>query len=179
VRYRPGTDAIAAGQQITAALTASGCPIATCVAYGDQRPGEIKDYAGIRDTPLALAAVLVVLAVGTLAHTLLSSVRRRRRDLAMFKTLGCTRRQVLGVVAWQATALAAAALMAGIPVGVIAGRVAWAVFANAAGVAPQPDVPLTLILLGVPLTLLLANVIAAWPGWAAAQIRPAAVLHAE
>jgi predicted lysophospholipase L1 biosynthesis ABC-type transport system permease subunit len=97
----------------------------------------------------------------------------------MFKTLGLTRAQVLRLVAWQATALAAAALLAGLPLGILAGREAWAYFANAAGVAPRPDVPLPLIMLAVPATLLVANVIAAWPGWTAARIRPATVLHAE
>ena len=36
-----------------------------------------------------------------------------------------------------------------------------------------------LVLLAIPVTLLLANVIAAWPGWTAARLRPATVLRAE
>jgi hypothetical protein len=83
------------------------------------------------------------------------------------------------MVAWGASALAAAALLAGIPLGVIAGRWAWAVFAGATGVASQATVDLPLVLLAIPVTLLLANVIAAWPGWTAARLRPAAVLRAE
>ena len=145
----------------------------------DQRPGDIRNYAAVRDTPLVLAAVLALLAVGTLAHVLLTGVRRRRRDLAVLKTLGCTRSQLHGMVAWEASALAAAALLAGIPLGVIAGRWAWAVFADAAGVASQATVDLPLVLLAIPVTLLLANVIAAWPGWTAARLRPATVLRAE
>ena len=117
--------------------------------------------------------MLALLAVGTLAHVLLTGVRRRRRDLAVLKTLGCTRSQLHGMVAWEASALAAAALLAGIPLGVIAGRWAWAVFADATGVASQATVDLPLVLLAIPVTLLLANVIAAWPGWTAARLRPA------
>jgi ABC-type lipoprotein release transport system permease subunit len=101
----------------------------------DQRPGDIKNYAAIRDTPLVLGAVLAVLAVGTLAHVLLTSVRRRRRDLALLKTLGLIRSQVLRVVAWEASALTAMALLAGLPLGVLAGRWAWALFAGSAGVS--------------------------------------------
>jgi putative ABC transport system permease protein len=37
----------------------------------------------------------------------------------------------------------------------------------------------SLILLAVPVTLALANLIAAGPGWDAARLRPAAVLRAE
>ena len=123
--------------------------------------------------------MLAVLAVGTLAHVLLTGVRRRRRDLAVLKTLGCTRSQVHGMVAWEASALAAAALLAGIPLGVIAGRWAWAVFAGTTGVASHATVDLPLVLLAIPVTLLHANVIAAWPGWTAARLRPATVLRAE
>jgi hypothetical protein len=62
---------------------------------------------------------------------------------------------------------------------VIASRWAWAVFADATGVASQSTVDLPLVLLAIPATLLLANVIAAWPGWTAARLRPAPVLRAE
>jgi hypothetical protein len=177
--YRPGTDIAAQDAGLTKMLRASGCPIGSCATTADQRPNEIRNYASVRDVPLILGAVLAVLAVATLAHVLLTSVRRRRNDLAVLKTLGLTRAQVLRLVAWQATALAAAALLAGLPLGVIAGRQAWVFFANAAGVAPKPDVPLPLILLAVPVALLLANLIAIWPGRNAARVHPAVALRTE
>ncbi|MBO0813874.1 MAG: FtsX-like permease family protein [Actinobacteria bacterium] len=179
LRYRPGTGASAVAGRLLAATTRAGCPASSCTVIENQRPGDIKNYAAIRDTPLVLAAVLAVLAAGTLAHVLLTGVRRRRRDLAVLKTLGCTRSQVHSMVAWEASALAAAALLAGIPLGVIAGRLAWAIFAGAVGVASQATIEMPLLLLAVPVTLLLANVIAAWPGRTAARLRPAAVLRAE
>jgi ABC-type antimicrobial peptide transport system permease subunit len=179
LRYHPGTDMAAQDAGLTRMLRASGCPIGSCATTADQRPNEIRNYASVRDVPLILGAVLAVLAVATLAHVLLTSVRRRRHDLAVLKTLGLTRAQVLRLVAWQATALAAAALLAGLPLGVIAGRQAWAFFANTAGVAPAPDVPLPLILLAVPVTLLLANLIATWPAWTAARVHPAVALRTE
>jgi ABC-type antimicrobial peptide transport system permease subunit len=120
-----------------------------------------------------------VLAVATLAHVLLTGVRRRRRDLAVLKALGFTRWEVLRTVAWEASALAAAAVLVGIPLGVIAGRLSWALFAGAAGIGDHATVNVPLVLLAVPATLLLANVIAAWPGWAAARLRPAQVLRTE
>ncbi len=179
VRYKPGTDLAAAAARLTAAVTAAGCPPGSCTVTADQRPGDIRDYTGIRDTPLVLGAVLALLAVGTLAHVLLTSVRRRRRDLAVLKTLGLNRSQVIRVVSWQASALAAAALLAGLPLGILAGRWAWALFAGSVGVAGQAEVPVALTLLAIPATLLLANLIAAGPGWAAARIRPAPILRSE
>ena len=179
LRYRPGTDLTAAADRLTAALTKLGAPIGCCMATSDQRPGDIKDYAAIRDTPLVLGGVLVLLAVGTLAHVLVTGVRRRRRDLAVLKTLGLVRSQVLRVVAWQASALAGAALLVGLPLGVLAGRWAWALFAGSAGVSGAADVPVALVLAAVPVTLVLANLIAAGPGWDAARVRPASVLRTE
>ena len=83
------------------------------------------------------------------------------------------------MVFWEASALAAAALAVGVPLGVLAGRWAWVVFAWSAGVADQADVPVPLVLLAIPATLLLANLIAAGPGWTAARIPAATVLRSE
>ncbi len=179
LRLRPGTDVAAAAAKTTTILRGLGCPVGSCLTSGDQRPGDIRNYAGIQDTPLALGVVLAVLAIGTLAHVLLTGVRRRAPDLALLKTLGFTRSQVLRVVAWQASAFAVIALLVGLPLGVLAGRQAWALFADSVGVSARPDVPLALILAAIPATLLLANLIAAWPGWQAARVRPATVLRGE
>jgi ABC-type lipoprotein release transport system permease subunit len=145
----------------------------------DQRPQDIRNYAGVRDTPLLLGAVLALLAVGTLLHVLVTGVRRRRRDLAMLKALGLVRRQVLGVVEWQAAALAATALLFGVPLGILAGRWAWALFAGSAGVSPAASVPVRLVLATIPVTVALAALIAAGPGRAAARVRPGVTLRAE
>jgi ABC-type lipoprotein release transport system permease subunit len=106
-------------------------------------------------------------------------VRRRRRDLAVLRTLGLLRSQMLWVVSWEAGALAAVALLVGLPLGVLAGRWAWTLFAGAAGVAGSADIPVPLVLAAIPVTLVLAIGIAAGPGWAAARLRPALILRSE
>jgi predicted lysophospholipase L1 biosynthesis ABC-type transport system permease subunit len=95
------------------------------------------------------------------------------------KTLGFTRRQLRQAVAWQATTIAAIALLVGLPVGVAAGRWAWRYLAAQLGVLPEPAVPLTAIIIAIPAALVVANLIAAVPGQAAARIQPAVVLRAE
>ncbi len=181
LRYRPGTDLAAAADRLTAAVVKAGCPPGpvSCTVTADQRPTDIRNYASVRDTPLILGAVLALLAVATLSHVLLTGVRRRRRDLAVLKTLGLRRSQVIGVVSWQASALAGAALLAGLPLGVLAGRWAWGLFAGSAGVSDQADVPVALVLAVIPAALLLANLLAAGPGWAAARVSPAITLRSE
>lgn len=119
------------------------------------------------------------MAVATLAHTLTTSARRRRRDLAILKVLGFVRSQVSATVARQSTVIAAVAVVFGLPLGVAAGRWGWHLFADELGVPPQPATPvLALALLGVA-TLLLANLVAAVPARLAARTHAAAVLRAE
>ena len=60
-----------------------------------------------------------------MGNTLVSSVRRRRKDLAILKTLGFLRRQLMLVIGWQATSFSVFALLIGIPLGVVGGRSAW------------------------------------------------------
>jgi hypothetical protein len=179
VRYRPGTNLRAAAARLAGAVSRAGCPPGICLLVSDQRPADIRDYTAVRDTPLVLGIMLALLAAGTLAHVLVTSVRRRRRDLAILKVLGLLRWQLLLVVCWEATALAAAALLIGVPLGLLAGRWAWALFAGSAGVAPDASIPVALVLLIIPVTIALAAVIATWPGRAAARVRPAVVLRTE
>jgi putative ABC transport system permease protein len=141
-------------------------------------PPEVRDLSGVSGLPLILAFVLMLLACGIIAHTLLTSVRRRRRDLAILKTVGFVTSQVRATVAWQATALACAGLIVGVPLGLLAGRWAWILFAGQEAIVPAPVIsPLTL--LAIPAVLLLANAIAAIPAWSAARTQPAVILRSE
>ena len=88
------------------------------------------------DPTRALAAMLVALAVLTVGHASISSVRRRRRDFAVLQTLGFVRRQVSATIAWQATALVGLALLFGVPVGIAFGRWSWLLFSHQLGVDP-------------------------------------------
>jgi FtsX-like permease family len=129
--------------------------------------------------PGLLAGLVALLALGTVAHALVTSVRRRRRDLAVLKTLGFMRGQVSQTVAWQATTFALVAGLLGVPLGIAGGRWAWRVVAEQLGVAADPVVPAGSVLAIATGALLVANLVAAGPGWAAARIQPAAVLRSE
>ena len=141
-------------------------------------PPEVRNLRQVAGLPLALALLLGLLAIGTVAHTLVTSVRRRRQDLAILKVMGFVRGQVRAAVAWQATAIALAGLIVGLPLGVAAGRWAWLAFAGQFAIRPVPVLS-PLVLLAVPAVLLLANAAAALPGRSAARTRPAVTLRAE
>jgi hypothetical protein len=129
--------------------------------------------------PVVLGGVLALAAILTLVHMLVSSIRRRRHDMAILVTLGFLRRQVSAAVAWQATTLAVLALAVGVPIGVIGGRWGWSLFADRVGVVPESVIPLVALSVAIPATLVLANLIAIVPGRIAARTRPAVVLRAE
>jgi hypothetical protein len=176
VRFAPGVDRDAGLAAVANDLKGIPNPF----IFPAERPASITSLARIADVPLLLSGLLALLAVGTLAHTLVSATRRRRRDLAVLKTLGFVRLQVRGTLAWQATTLAAVALLVGLPLGIAGGRWGWRLFAGQLQVVPDPVVPLLAIfLIAVPAALVLANVVAALPGRTAARTQPALVLRSE
>jgi hypothetical protein len=146
---------------------------------GVQRPAQIVDYRSIGATPVLLATGLASGAVIALALTLIASVRRRRRDLAIMKTLGFTRRMLASAVAWQATVDGLIGAVVGIPVGILLGRELWTLFARDINAVPQPTVPaIALVLVGFG-SIIVAVIAAVWPGRSAATTPPALVLRSE
>ena len=109
----------------------------------------------------------------------MSSVRRRRRELALLKTIGFNRRQLGATVAWQATILATVGLVLGIPAGLLAGRAVWRLVADGLGVSTTTTVPVPALILTALGAFVLVNLIAFFPARAAARTPPAIALRSE
>jgi ABC-type lipoprotein release transport system permease subunit len=148
-------------------------------AAGPTLPPELDRLRHIDWFPLTLAALLAALAIIAVGHALLTGAQRRRRELALLKTLGFDRRQVRATVAWQAMTLATVGLIVGIPAGLLVGTLVWRLVANGVGVSTTPYVPALAFVLTIPAVLALVNVIGFFPGRAAARTRPAVALAAE
>jgi predicted lysophospholipase L1 biosynthesis ABC-type transport system permease subunit len=179
VNAKPGTslDAAAMSRDL---LRAGVCPQdQTCSALSQQRPIDIDNYRRVRTAPLLLSAIFALLAIATLAHLSLTTARRRRHDLAVLRTIGFVRRQVMGTVSWQATALLVVALAIGLPVGVALGRWLWTWFADRLGAAVSISVPVGWLVLAIPVALIVANLVAIGPAWRAARRPAAAALRIE
>jgi len=147
-------------------------------AYPSQ-PSDVANLDHVRSIPFALAAFLVVIAVAAVGHALITSVRRRRRDLGIVRSLGFQRRQVLATVAVQSSTLAVVGLLFGIPLGVMGGRAAWALVAGGLGVATTPTLPaLALVVIG-PAALVGAALTALGPAHAASRVHAAEALRTE
>jgi ABC-type lipoprotein release transport system permease subunit len=143
------------------------------------KPNDVVNFGGIQALPFVLAGILGVLGVATMTHLLASAVRRRRRDLAILKTLGFSRGQITAAVLWQSALLAAVALLIGVPLGVGVGRWLWTFFATQLGVLVEPRVPVPAVLLVIPAAIVLAGIVAAVPARVASLVKPALVLRTE
>jgi hypothetical protein len=144
-----------------------------------QRPAEIVNYRTMGSTPALLGIGLAAGAVFALGLTLIASVRRRRRDFAVLRTLGFTGRQLGSVVAWQSSVAVAIGTIIGVPLGIILGRILWNLFAHEIDAIPAPAVPVPSIILIVVGGIVLANIVAAVPGRIAARTPAALLLRAE
>jgi predicted lysophospholipase L1 biosynthesis ABC-type transport system permease subunit len=140
-----------------------------------QRPAEIINYRSIGDIPLYLSLGFALGVVIAFAFTVVSLVRRRRRDLALLKTLGFTRRQLSECIAWQATATVFTGMAVGIPLGILVGRWLWDEFARQIYVVPFATVPTVSLIVLAASSLVVANVIAYVPGRRAARVAAVAL----
>ena len=128
---------------------------------------------------MLLALLLAGLAALTMAHSLVTSIRARRRDLAVLRALGADQRCVGHAVHWQATALAVVPMALGIPIGLLVGSVVFRAFADRIGAVPDPTTPL-LLMVGVAAGFVaLANVVGLIPARRARRVAPALVLRSE
>ena len=170
--YAPGVDRLTVDRRLeTVRQTTAPTPPTT--------PAEIDRLRQIDWLPLALTALLAAFAMLALGHGLVTSVRRRRSEFALLKTLGFKQHQVRATVAWQATTLALIGVAFGVPVGLVAGALVWDAVAAGLTVAPQTSVPVTAVAITGVAALALARVLAWWPAHAAARTRPSVAPQAE
>jgi hypothetical protein len=144
-------------------------PLAATVVNTQQMGGQ----------PVVLALGLAAAALLSLALTVLSSVRRRRHEIALLKALGMTRVQLRAVIAWQTTLTLVIAVAIGGPLGIIVGRWAWHAFAGSLGAEPVSEVPLLLLILGLAAVVVAGNLLSSVPATLAARTPAALALRAE
>jgi len=140
-------------------------------------PESLVNFGEAVSFPALLGVVLAGFGVAMVAHLLVVSVSRRRRELSLLKVLGFARGQVAGTVGWQATTLAVAGLAVGLPLGLAAGQVLWRAFAVSFGVVAVPVAPPGLLAVLSGAVLVAANLLAAGPAIAAARARPGPALR--
>lgn len=156
----------------------------TCAGYqasvlSVQRPAQIINYRSMGLTPLLLAVALAVGATVALGFTLVASVRRRRRELAVLKALGFTPGQLQWSVLCQSAIVAVVGVLIGVPLGLALGRWLWTLFADQIGAVPAPVIPVGSVALACLVALVLALGLSAVPGRIAARTPAMTALTAE
>ena len=130
-------------------------------------------------SPAVLAGGLLAAALLSLGLALFASVRRQRRELALLKALGFTRRQLVATLVWQSALIVGIGAAIGVPLGIVLGRALWAVFAQQLHVVVRPDVPLVAIAAVTLGALFVALVVAVVPGRSAARVPTTVLLRSE
>ena len=141
-------------------------------------PTSLINFGEAVNFPLIFGAMLAVVGASTLAHLLVVSVSRRRREIGLLKVLGFVNRQVASAVAWQTTTLALIGIIVGVPLGVVVGQAIWKAFANNLGAVPVSIVPIWLVGVLVAGVVVVANVLAIGPALVATRSKPARLLRA-
>jgi hypothetical protein len=175
VRFRAGISPQAGRHALAAQLTRLG----SFTVDGPATPTDLVNFGQVQKLPQALGTGLAAAALLTIAHLLMTSARRRQRDVAILRAFGFTPRQVRRTFRWQAVTLARITLVVGIQAGIACGRLCWQVFARQLGIAPVTAVPLAALSIMAASWLAAAAVIAALPGKTATRDSPARVLHSE
>jgi hypothetical protein len=129
--------------------------------------------------PIVLAVTLAVAVLVAISGSITVSARRRRRELALVRALGCTRSQILGVVACQALTVLVVAVVFGLPLGVVAGRWTWMRFADSLGVVSVVVVPLVGLVLGTVALIAVGVILGSAPGALAGSRSTASLLRRE
>jgi hypothetical protein len=140
-------------------------------------PISLVNFGEAVNFPLIFGVMLAVFGAATLAHLLLVSVSRRRREIGLLKVLGFVNGQVASVVAWQSTTVAVVGIVIGVPLGVVVGRAIWETFARNLGAVPVSLVPVLLLVALAAGVLAVANLIAIAPALAATRSRPTDLLR--
>jgi hypothetical protein len=167
--------------EVDAVVAAQGGPgpLGGNPLLGPEHSADLRGYDAVRSTPLLLAGLLALLGVGVLGHTVSTSVRGRKRELAVLRVIGFRDRELRASVRWDVLTIVGACALVAVPLGVAAGRVLWTRFAASIGVVDDPRTPVTAVALVAIVTIALALLFAALPAHQAVRLRAAEVLRTE
>lgn len=170
-RLVDGTDVTA----IRSELEAEGLPV-----DGTFRQSSVTVLDEVRGIPFYVVSFTAFVGALAVFHALVVTARRRRRDLAVMRAMGCSRRQTGAVIHWQGFFLAAAAIALGVPIGMIGGRLLWNSIADGTNVLSVTETPWTAVaIVAMAAVLGAAVVLATGPAWAASRRRPGVDLRTE
>jgi predicted lysophospholipase L1 biosynthesis ABC-type transport system permease subunit len=176
VAMRADAPAGAAAQLWRATHPGSSEPLPTIAAA---RPASIVNTDRIRSTPYLLVGVLGGLGVLIIGYVVPTSIRRRRKDWAVLRTMGADRSWITRAALWQGLSIAVLPVAIGVPVGLLAGARLFRLFSDAMGVVDSAAAPFVWSMVVVAVVLALAVLAAAVAIRRPAVRPPSALLRTE
>jgi hypothetical protein len=142
-------------------------------------PVAVQNLEELGGLPAGVAAIVGSIAVLALVNALIVAVRRRRRDLAVLRSMGFTRRQTAVSVVVMSLAIVAIGVLFGLPIGLAVGATLWRLTASGAFVLSDAYFRWELLLLPVVGAVVIALVAATIPARQAAAQSSAEGLRTE
>jgi ABC-type lipoprotein release transport system permease subunit len=177
VRWAPGVDHDDA--LIRRGIEDAGSSTIEVSAAGPTQPPNVTGLEDVQGFPLVVGAGLVVIGLLATGHALLVTVRRRRLDLGVLSALGFAPGQRGVAIHGQASTIALVAIVVGVPLGLVAGRLLWSAISGSLGLATDASFPLAVLAAGAVGLVVALNLVAAWPAWTARRLRVADALRSE
>jgi hypothetical protein len=152
--------------------------------YGEQpksveAPVELERLHEIESFPGFLGGFLAAVGLVAVAHAIIVTLRRRRPDLAVLRSIGLGSNGIYQAIGSQAAVITVIGAAIGIPLGVAAGQALWRTLATSLGVVISVTVPWPTIIVVAVVTSLAIAVVALIPARTAARTPIAAALRTE
>jgi putative ABC transport system permease protein len=143
------------------------------------KPAEVESLEALSVFPLWLAIGFVILVGIPVIHSLLISVRGRRRDLAVMSAIGATPTTLRWIGIVLGVTVVFAGIVVGVPLGIVIGRWSWSGLALSFGTVAEPVVPLVSVAaIGVGV-LVVGALVGGTPVWTTRRATTVAALRPE
>ena len=142
-------------------------------------PAEIDRLTAVEDLPRYMAIFMAALAAAAISFATTTTVRQRRRDLAVLRVLGMTARHIRSVVVVLVLALTGFGALLGGVLGVIVGRQVWRAVMGSVSLPFSPSLPVAAVVLVPIAVVVLAQLVASSSRRAAGRTPAAVVLRTE
>ncbi len=145
--------------QMRELVASLGCTDASCFLL-DAKPPQLAGYDDVRSIRYPLGAALACLVALPLGYGIVSTVRSRRRELAVLRALGMTSNQVSAIVIVHAIVVALVAVAFGVVAGALIANIGWHLFSESVGFEWPVTVPSRAVALVAVGSVLMATAIA-------------------
>ncbi len=165
VKTREGAMMSGAQQQVFDQLRRD--PSVTVASPVQQIDNLFKIVANVDQIFLGLAAVVMISSGIAIMLALYNSMEQRRRQIAVLRVLGCSRRRVFGLIVTESAIIGLAGTVLGVLLAFLGAIAVAVVLKDRLGLVIEPQLPLTAIAAVAVATIALSSLAGLVPGVAA------------